>query len=64
VSWEAIKAAKDARVRAEAHALLCSTAKRLMPHLSADDAREMRIAMFAGPGRGLRELVRKHWVAA
>jgi hypothetical protein len=62
-SWQAIRDAEDAKVRASGHAGLCSRARRIMPNLSAEDAATMRVAMLAGPGRGLRELVLKHFVA-
>ena len=61
-SWQAIRDAEDAKVRASGHAGLCSRARRLMPKLNAEDAVAMRRAMFAGPGCGLRELVIKHFV--
>jgi hypothetical protein len=60
-SWQAIRDAEDAAVRAEGHAALCAKARKLMPNLSAEVAAEMRLAMFAGPDSGLRELVLEHW---
>jgi hypothetical protein len=60
-SWQLIRDAEDAKVRASGHAGLCSRAKRIMPHLSPADAAEMRLAMLSGYGSGLRELVLKHW---
>jgi hypothetical protein len=61
-SWQAIRDAEDAKVRASGHAGLCSRARRIMPKLSHEDAAEMRVAMLAGPGCGLRELVLKHFI--
>lgn len=60
-SWKAIRDAEDAAVRAAGHAALCAKARRMMPHLSAEVAAEMRLAMFAGPDSGLQELVLEHW---
>lgn len=63
-SWQAIREEEDRRCRASGHAGLCSRARRMMPHLSAEVAAEMRVAMLAGPDSGLHELVLKHWVDA
>lgn len=42
-----------------AHAALMRRAAVLMPHLDADDQRRLRIAMLAGVGGELRQLVSK-----
>ena len=57
MTWAEIRAAEDARVRASGHASLCADAVKIMPSLSADSAPRVRLAMLAGPGRGLRELI-------
>jgi hypothetical protein len=58
--WEERRAARDAAVIAEGFAYLAKTARKMMPDLSAEDAREMRLAIFAGPDGNLAELVGRH----
>jgi hypothetical protein len=62
-SWQALRDEEDRKVLESGHAGLCSRARRMMPHLSAEDAAEMRRAIFAGPSSNLDELVLRHWKA-
>ena len=62
-SWREIRAAENAELRARVHTAACDRARKMMPHLSAEAAAEMRTAMLAGPGSGLPDLILKHWDA-
>jgi hypothetical protein len=55
--WSDLAASDAAAWRAKGHAALMHRASMLIPLVSDEDARRLRVAMLAGVGGGLHELV-------